>query len=131
MNLDHTNLVTAANGPRHSDLDKSINQCFYCDQMIGTEHLPDCVCRRKLVMVEVTLQIPMSVPASWTAENANLRLNGGTWCAYNLTTWLFSLLSSKAKNAPCLCQNFQGRYIREATALDIEGVDVIKLTAEE
>lgn len=126
MLLQHTNTVTAENGPRPAG---KPDQCFYCGQPLGAEHANDCVCRVKVVMVEVTMQIPRVVPASWPPGIVNFHLNDSSWCADNIGNDLERYLAAKSDDAPCMCGRFHGKFLREATEADLQGVDLVRLAA--
>ena len=127
MLLEHTNMVTPTNGPRPAGKQ---DQCFYCKQPVGTEHKESCACRVKVVMVEVTMTIPRVVPAYADAGNVDFCLNDSSWCADNIETDLARYMDAKGDAAPCMCGTFHGRFLREATEEDLQGVDVVKLAAD-
>ena len=125
MLLEHTNMVTVENGPRPAG---KPDECFYCRQPLNTEHKTDCVCRKKVVMVKVKMTIPRVVPASWDAGSVDFHLNDSSWCADNIEGDLSRYMEAKGDDAPCLCSRFSGVFVRDATADDLDGVDVVKLS---
>jgi hypothetical protein len=126
MLLQHTNLVTPENGPRPAGRP---DQCFYCGQPVGAEHKEDCVCRVKVVMVEVTMTIPRVVPASWGADDVDFKLNESSWCANNIASDIGEYMAAMSDEAPCMCGAFHGKFLRDATEEDLQGVDVVRLAA--
>ena len=127
MLLQHTNMVTPEHGPRPAGRP---DQCFYCGQAVGTEHKADCVCRVKVVMVEVTMTIPRVVPASWDADSVDFHLNDSSWCADNIEGDLTRYMEAKGDDAPCMCGAFHGKFLRDATDEDLQGVNVVQLSAD-
>jgi hypothetical protein len=125
MLLAHTELVTPENGPRPFGRP---DRCFYCGQALGAEHAPGCVLRRKVVMVEVTLRIPRVVPAAWDSRQVEFQLNDGSWCADNIEGDLAQYQESRGDDAPCLCGAFHAKFLREATAEDLQGLDLVTLS---
>ena len=123
--IEHSKIVTLENGPRPAG---KPNRCFYCAQPIGSEHKADCVCRVKVVMVKVEMTIPRVVPISWDRGMVDFHLEGSSWCADNIVGDLQRYLDAKGDEAPCMCHQFTGEYIREATADDLRGVDLMKLS---
>ena len=126
MLLQHRNLVTPENGPRPAGRP---DQCFYCGQPVGAEHKEDCVCRVKVVMVQVTMTIPRVVPASWDADAVDFHLNESSWCANNIEDDLARYKDAMGDDAPCMCGAFSGEYLRDATEEDLRGIDVAQLAA--
>lgn len=127
MLLEHTNMVTSENGPRPAGRP---DQCYYCGQPVGLEHKADCACRVKVVMIEVTMRIPRVVPASWDAGLVDFHLNDSSWCADNIGDDLTQYLAAKNDDAPCMCGTFSGKFLRDADANDLQGVDVVQLATE-
>lgn len=126
MLLEHTNKVTPENGPRPAG---KPDECFYCAEPLGADHKPDCVCRLKVVMVEVTMTIPRLVPASWDAGMVDFHLNDSSWCADNIEGDLARYMAAKGADAPCMCGRFSGKFLRDADADDLQGVDVVEMAA--
>lgn len=58
-------------------------ECFYCHQPIGSEHHPDCVLIKKKVMVRMTVEYEVKVPAHWDKHMIEFHRNDGSWCADN------------------------------------------------
>lgn len=116
MKLPMTWTVTKENGPRpagHPD------ECFYCQQPIGSQHKPDCVLRERTVVVRLTVEYPIRIPEFWTTEDLEFHRNEGTWCSNNLVDDIEKLR--------CVCGQSEFKYVREATADD----DDLFKTAEE
>jgi len=124
MLLQQTNMVTENNGPRASG---KLDCCFYCGQIVGEEHKADCVCRLKVVMVEVSMTIPRVVPADWDESMVNFHLNESSWCADNIIEDINLYINSKNQGAPCMCGTFCGKLLRDATEEDLKDTDLAKL----
>lgn len=73
-------LVTADNGPRPNGRP---DQCFYCHQMIGEYHDPNCVLWTRQVLVRAVVEYSIEVPRSWDKKRIESHRNDGTWCASN------------------------------------------------
>lgn len=125
MMLQHTNTVTPENGPRPAGMP---DRCFYCGEPVGAEHKTDCVCRVKVVMVEVTMTVPRVVPASWDAGMVDFHMNDGAWCADNITTDLNRYMEARGEDSPCLCNTFHSKFLRDATDDDLQDVDLVCLS---
>ena len=125
MLMQHTNMVTKDNGLRASG---KLDCCFYCGQIVGEEHKADCVCRLKVVMVEVSMTIPRVVPADWDESMVNFHLNESSWCADNIINDLNRYMIAKKQDAPCMCGTFFGKLLRDATEEDLKGIDLVKLS---
>jgi hypothetical protein len=124
MLLQQTNIVTENNGPRSSG---KPNHCFYCGQEVGASHRADCVCRVKVVMVEVSMTIPRIVPANWDESMVNFNLNESSWCADNISNDINRYINAKNQGAPCMCGTFCGKLLRDATEKDLKDIDLAKL----
>lgn len=125
MIIKDTNIVTQHNGHRAN---KRIDCCFYCGQIVGEEHKADCVCRLKVVMVEVSMTIPRVVPADWDESMVNFHLNESSWCADNIINDLNRYINAKNQGAPCMCGTFCGKLLRDATEEDLNGIDLVMLS---
>lgn len=121
MILTQTNLVTPENGPRPAG---KPDRCFYCQEPIGAEHKPDCVCRRKVVIVEVTVTFPRVMPQDWDAEINEFHMNESSSCQNNLIDFDLDRYREACGDGFCLCGLIQGRHLRDATPQDLEDVDL-------
>lgn len=99
------------------------DECFYCNQKIGSEHKKDCVIRSKTVVVDFTIRTVMAVPEFWDEEFINFRLNERSWCVDNI----LPILEKKSEHS-CLCMHTESKFIREATEDDEEdwGITFVK-----
>lgn len=59
------------------------DECFYCNQKVGTPHGPECVCVHKRVRVRYTMEIEIEVPAFWDKQMVLSHRNESSWCADN------------------------------------------------
>ena len=84
----------------------------------------------KVVMVEVTMTIPRVVPVSWDADSVDFQLNESSWCADNIENDLSRYVAAKGDEAPCMCGAFRGKFLRDATEDDLQGVDVVQLAED-
>lgn len=79
--MPETHLVAPSYGPRPAGRD---DECFYCQRPVGELHDLGCVLRLRRVVVRMTVEFPVEVPDSWTAEDIEFHRNEGTWCATNV-----------------------------------------------
>lgn len=108
MKHPETHQVTPENGPRPAG---QADECFYCKQKIGADHKPDCVCRKKTVVVRLELEIAIAVPEDWDTRDIEF-FYGEKWCASNLV----HLLEHFKGRDRCLCPYLAGAtYLRDAT----------------
>jgi hypothetical protein len=90
-------------------------QCFYCQSPVGTEHRAGCVQRHRTVVIEATFTLVREVPEDWEPHMIEFQLNDSSWCASNMLGDLEKLDEADGR---CLCSQFRGRYVREATPED-------------
>lgn len=95
--------------------------CFYCSIPLGEEHKIGCVCRRKSVLVEYKIQLVKYYPEDWEEDNINSHLQDSSWCASNAVDELVKINEEKG----CMCNQFFGMYIREATQEDEKTFGVV------
>lgn len=93
-------------------------ECFYCNEPLGVEHKPECVIRRRTVVVQVTTEYVVDVGESWTEDNIEFHRNESTWCASNGMDEIVRMLATR--NDLCCCGYTSYKYLREATAEDEE-----------
>lgn len=73
--------------------------CAYCKQPVGEPHKENCVLIKKKVLVRMTVEYEISVPASYDKERVEFQRNEGTWCADNALDELQDLRQKRG----CLC----------------------------
>lgn len=128
MFLEHTRYVTAKRGPRPAG---SQDRCFYCHEMIGSKHKTDCVLRKKVVMLQVQVTIPVVVPSCWGEDEVDFHRNESTWCASSIVREFVSYSEATQDNAPCLCNSFEARCLGDASPDDLIGIDLIQLCGDD
>jgi hypothetical protein len=89
-------------------------RCFYCHQPIGDFHLETCGLVCKKVVVRLTIEYPVKVPASWDAHMVEFHRNDGTWCANNLVDEL-EALTEELGESRCLCSAAHYDYVDDMT----------------
>lgn len=94
------------------------DECFYCHTPMEGEHLPDCVCRDRTVVIAATFELVVRVPENWDAAMVDFHLNESSSCDDNVLVKLDNLSDRLEKDGACLCANFSGEYLREATEED-------------
>jgi hypothetical protein len=87
------------------------DECFYCNQKIGTPHLKDCVCVTKIIKAQYTFTIELEVPYHWDAEQFEYHRNDSSWCANNAISDIKMYMARLDSN--CLCNEFKASYIEE------------------
>jgi len=97
-------------------------ECFYCRQPVGSEHGPECVLVTRTVLVRLTVEYPIEVPAHWDAGTVDFHRNEGSWCANNALQELDKLFNDD--HGPCMCDVAKVEYLGEvAPARLSEGTD--------
>lgn len=94
-------------------------KCFYCPSALGSEHAPNCVCRKKLVTVRVTLEMVVETVESWDAHSIDFHRNESSWCASNGLREIQDLGSRLDVADLCPCSLFKSEYLRDATEDDL------------
>lgn len=94
--------------------------CFYCKALVGTEHNMGCVVRTRTVVIAVTIELIREIPEDWEPSMVDFHLNESSWCASNIVSDLQQLVEDKKESGGgrCLCSQFSGSFVREATAED-------------
>lgn len=87
----------------------NVCQCFYCKQPLGAEHKPDCVLIKKRVIVRVTIDYEIEVPADWDKSMVEFHRNEGSWCADNMIEELQALTAER-----CLCNRAHFEFVGDA-----------------
>lgn len=93
------------------------HKCFYCTAATGTEHDAECVCRRRTVVVRMTVEHIVVVPESWNSDQINFHRNDSSWCVSNAFRQLADLSDSSGQ---CHCGHTEVEYLRDATEDDHE-----------
>lgn len=101
------------------------DRCFYCGEMIGSEHRSDCVMRSRTVVVRMTVEYTIKVPETWNEDQIEFFRNEGSWCSSNALDELVDI----QKHHHCLCYQTSFEYVREATEAD-EQRDGVSVSSE-
>ena len=91
------------------------DQCFYCRCPKG-EHADDCVCRQRTVVVKLTMDYVISVPAHWTRDDIEFHRNDSSFCYNNDLRDLGNWTDDEGN---CSCQAAHVEFVREATEFDM------------
>src|SRR5688572_17000869 len=83
------------------------DECFYCQQKVGTSHHQDCVAIHKKVLVRAIVEYEIEVPYSWDKEQIEFQRNEGSWCASNMLQELENLDTDEH----CLCPNVTYEFV--------------------
>lgn len=78
------------------------DECFYCQQKVGTPHKETCVCVNKKVKIRAIVEYEVEVPFCWDKEDIEFHRNEGSWCASNLIDEL-SNIDHEGEDDICLC----------------------------
>ncbi len=94
--------------------------CFYCGQSIGQQHAEKCVCRRKTVVVRISVEHVVKVPEDWDQHMIEFNHNESSSCFDNRISELSDLIERlDASDAGCSCNlKVQSEFVREATEDD-------------
>lgn len=100
-------LVTVDHGPRPAG---PADECFYCQQKIGTPHTEKCVMFEKTVIVKMTVSYPIKVPNHWGPEDVEFHRNNSSWCSGNAINELQQFI----EDTGCGCGTIKFAYVGEA-----------------
>lgn len=109
-----THAVTTDNGPRPAG---PPDRCFYCGQPVGGTHEVDCVCRKRTVVIEVTVRFVVAAPESWTKKDIDFHRNHSSSCASNTLDQLTNA-HAEMPHDRCPCSIMRTKYVRDATPED-------------
>ena len=124
------------------------DQCFYCQQTVGTPHGKKCVIVTKLVEMRVTLKMngrtyrgiwEVREPYSWDARMSEFHKNESSWCANNFLneeecgtvawesddTAIWKALSA-ISDEECLCDRLHFEFVRVIDATPTRKLRTIK-----
>lgn len=90
------------------------DECFYCNQPIGEQHTPECVCRKRTVMIRISYDLLIDLPVSWTKEDIEHYGNESSNCGDNQ----LRMLVEQAARVGCACHFQKWKVLREATKED-------------
>ena len=95
------------------------DRCFYCAQPKGT-HNKDCVCVKKLVVLSMTIEYCVDVPAFWDKRMIEFQRNEGSFCMGNDIEQLSE--EDNIDDYNCFtCQRVKTvDYLRDANDEDVE-----------
>jgi hypothetical protein len=98
----------------------SPNKCFYCHEPKGAPHKKGCVIPKRTVVLEMKIQYVVSVPVDWNTELIEFQRNDGSWCSVNDVRLIAEQAAAAPKNHCNTCARTSFRFVREATAEDME-----------
>ena len=87
------------------------DECFYCHQRVGSEHLRSCVTLGKMVRIRMTVEYEVSKPFDWSPSDIEFHLNDSSWCANNAIDDLDDYFNSDDPKAPCMCGNAKFEFL--------------------
>ena len=90
-------------------------RCIWCKSILGEIHEPSCVVRQRSVIIKIEIVMERMVPESFSPGGIEFHMNDSSWCASNIIDELQAMFGT---NERCLCNHFEGTYIREATEKD-------------
>ena len=91
--------------------------CHYCHQAIEGGHRFDCVCLRRSVVIQMTVEYVVSEVRAANPAGIEFHRNDGSWCAANDFKSLVEA-SSPPNSGHCGCGQARFKFIREATQED-------------
>ena len=113
---EETNLTTEDNGPRPAGLP---GRCFYCGSRVGDFHDRECACRKRTVVVQISFDMCLSVPQSWSEKDITNFVAGRKNCIDNQLREMQE--SADRRGEGCLCGFLRScSFLREATEQDEE-----------
>ncbi len=110
-----THTVTTTHGPRPAG---PLDECFYCQAKVGTNHDLTCVFRSRTVVIRAIIEYVVDVPEHWTEDNILFHRNEGSWCASNCVEELKRLTDDSDENDGCICDKVRFEFVRDATPED-------------
>lgn len=98
----------------------SPNKCFYCGEPKGAPHAADCVIPQRTVVLAMTIEYVVSIPAYWDVSQVEFHRNDSSWCSANDLRLIADQADAAGENMCNTCSRTQFRFIREATETDME-----------
>jgi hypothetical protein len=95
------------------------DECLYCHAPKG-EHKADCVVPQRTVVVEMKIRYVTEMPASWTKDEIEFKLNESSSCADNEVRVVCASAEAAPENYCNTCRRTEFRFVGEATAEDME-----------
>ena len=99
----------------------SRHHCFYCGEPRGGEHREGCTIRSRTVVVEIKVELVVSVPEDWDEHLIEFWMNDGSRCASGIIDDIAAMDERLDGDHECPCNFVAGRYLREATPEDEAG----------
>lgn len=84
------------------------DECIFCRQKVGSEHLADCVCVTKRVKLRVTIEYEVDVPHHWDKNLIEFQRNDGSWCVDNMLEELAEIAEAEG----CLCGRVNFKFLQ-------------------
>lgn len=104
--------------------------CMYCKSPMDASHKEDCVCLLRSVVVAVTVQMVVTFPRIFSADDIEFSMNGSSSCADNLIEDLIAAFKRKPSEG-CFCARTTSVYVREASEADHARLNFRDTDAEE
>ena len=98
--------------------EKAETHCFYCRQAVPN-HSAECTVPQRTVVVEMTIQYVISVPANWDKDTIEFHRNDSSFCSSNDIKQIHEE-STRFPNMCTTCRRVDVTYLREATEKDHE-----------
>lgn len=96
------------------------DECFYCRAKVGSEHETECVIREQTVVIELTIEVVVKMPESWSDDAIEFKYNESSSCKSGLIEDIMRMDKRMRPVGNCLCGAGQVRFVREATDDDEE-----------
>lgn len=90
------------------------DECFYCNQKVGTPHDAECVCLKRRIRARYTYEIELEVPHKWTSADFEFHRNDSSWCSDNSIRELEEFSEELEKRGDgCFCsgRRFKAEWI--------------------
>ncbi len=105
-------------------------ECFYCREVLGSQHRANCPLRQRTVVVKLEIELVVTVPEDWSEDMVTFFYGAeGSACQSNLVDLLVALRDRtdeqiKDECPHCLCPMIDGSYLREASEADENDQDL-------
>lgn len=102
--------------------------CVQCCALLGEEHEPNCIFRKRTVVIKLEVEYVVDVPDSWEEDDIDFHRNESSWCSDNGIEEIQDMLK---RTKGCLCGKCSWSYVREANERDEESCQLFisKLSA--
>ncbi len=92
------------------------DHCFYCNQKVGLDHLPNCVILHQTVRIRFIVELEVDEPSHWDKDAIEFKYNDGSWCADNFEGMLGRHIHQLNSEGKCLCGSLRAELVEVVDA---------------